>query len=177
MWRPFLPPIALVLFMAGCSLESSALLVTAGDTSLGDTATSETDVPDTGDPPIDSSVTTDSAPLDSSAMDSATPMDSSMPDTTVLPDTTPPTPPTCDDTFGGIRSYVHCDETATECEFYSDPVMDMTCTQLCAVGGETCLGTWSEGPSSDICRRAAPRPEGCADPGDAYLCRCTRPSA
>lgn len=78
------------------------------------------------------------------------------------------------DLFGGIRSYVLCDETSTECEFYSDPPSDMTCSEICATAGQSCVGTWSEGFGGEpICTRHDDR-DGCDDSGDAYLCRCTR---
>lgn len=139
--------------MDAAGLDSSAMDSALPDTGASDTGASDTGTPDTGTP------------------------DTGRPDTGT-PDTGSP-PPTCDSLFGGIRNYERCvgAETASACEFYSDPSSNMTCTQLCDTAGETCLGTWNEGYSDEpICRHRGER-GGCSDSGDAYICRCTRPTS
>ncbi|RLB52722.1 MAG: hypothetical protein DRJ42_14055 [Deltaproteobacteria bacterium] len=137
------------------------------DSSLGDSAAPDSGLRDTG--------SLESGPADTGPADTG-PADTGPPDTG-LPDTGTP-PPTCDALFGAIRSYLRCDavETASACEFYSDPTSNMTCTQLCATASETCIDTWHEGPSDDLCTHSGSR-SGCSDSGDAYLCRCTRPTS
>ncbi len=193
----------LTVLLGACALDSSATLPTDGS-AVADSGAGETGVADSGDgPPMDSSLGDSSAPdsglrdtgsLESGPADTGSadtgpadtgPADTGPPDTgpadTGTPDTgTPDTgapPPTCDALFGAIRNYLRCDaaETASACEFYSDPSSNMTCTELCATASETCIDTWDEGPSGDRCTHSGSR-SGCSDVGNAYLCRCTRPT-
>jgi hypothetical protein len=161
--------------LAACSIETSVSALADGELSQLDGGGGSDDartgmdarrpdstVPTDAPAPIDSPIVGDDAPLPDTG-----PLDTGAPDVVVPP-------PRCDDLFGSIDGYVRCDETATECEFYSNPSSDMTCTELCATASQECRGSWSEGGGGEpLCTRHDDR-AGCDDPGDAYLCRCTR---
>jgi hypothetical protein len=165
----------------GCSFDKSALSP-LDSTVVTDTGTAETGGPADSSPidatPMDSSEPTDtSTGSDASTLDAG--FDTSMPDSSPVDTSTPPDtsmpPPSCDDLFDGLDGYVRCEEAPTACEFYSDPMpSEMSCDELCATAGQSCLGTWSENGGGRLCGRIDNR-SGCGDPGDAFICRCTRP--
>lgn len=78
---------------------------------------------------------------------------------------------TCDMRYGGIRRYELCAETATSCEFYSDPSTDSSCNTICAAGGGTCISAHEE--DSANCSDAGGTT--CDTAFNDVVCVCTRP--
>jgi hypothetical protein len=105
------------------------------------------------------------------------PVDTGPADTGVV-DTAPPdtgTIVTCDDAYSSAGSYFLCDMGTDRCEFYVDPSGDDSCDNICAAGGGTCLGTYSESGDTGSSRCARSSSRSCGASSNDFICICTRP--
>ncbi len=111
----------------------------------------------------------DSAPPDA-AMDGS--MDSGPMDAGV--DAEAGTLPTCDSLFADRVDYDACDQRPSECEFFANPASNMSCGQVCAAAGETCVS--ASIPANDTGRNRcnAAMASTCDALEDLLLCVCSR---
>jgi hypothetical protein len=171
--------VAGILSMAAlhaCALDRAGLGETAGRDAGTD-----------GGSPLDASgpardgAPPDVAPLDAPPGDDAGSPDAGPPDAgppdvgppdTGPPDSGPPDAgprPTCRELYGGVGGYYRCQETATTCEFYTNPSGSQSCDAVCAAGGGTCLDAWRE---LYPCGHREDRT--CGFAMDDMICLCTR---
>jgi hypothetical protein len=114
---------------------------------------------------VDSAVP-DSAPGDSATDGRADASDGAV-DAGVVP---------CDALFSGVERYHLCDEGPTDCEFYADPAMDMSCAQVCDLAAQTCVEAYQPAGSGGPARCSQDTTSACDAPADELLCVCSRTS-
>lgn len=90
------------------------------------------------------------------------------------PDAGSPPLRSCDALYGSLRGYDLCDERATECHVYLNPLGNDTCTNLCAAGGGTCIDGYEEAGLSRCPEGEPASGHGCDDRRNDQVCVCTR---
>lgn len=83
-----------------------------------------------------------------------------------------PSPPTCDEIFGTLGSYILCASTETTCEFYVSQAG--MCNDICAMVETSCVASY-EANSGDCERQTAD--EECVAQHENQICVCERPPA
>jgi hypothetical protein len=78
---------------------------------------------------------------------------------------------TCTELYGFTPSFVLCNQTPTQCRFYTN-TNQQSCTQICTQGGGTCISACEEGGSGNCnCDYSEP----CSNAAYDQICTCTRP--
>lgn len=102
--------------------------------------------------------------------------DTLSPDSTVdtlSPDSTVDTAVGCAQIFGTDSTFSFCAEDATSCTYYV-VLGGVGCSTFCAAHGTTCLGSYDEGPTTDLCV-ASSADRGCGGTSNDRLCLCQKP--
>lgn len=156
--------------LVGCAIERRGLEATPerppSDGGQEDGATTDAAVP----PPFDGAMADDDAGPGDAGSEDAGPEDAGpTADDAGSPDAG--SPPSCDSSFGGLRSYQLCEERATECEFYAR-LDGSTCAAACGGLGRTCLGAFDNKNPAMLCHRSLT--VGCSSPAYDLICICSR---
>jgi hypothetical protein len=81
--------------------------------------------------------------------------------------------PTCDSFYSTQDGYEGCAEGASECEFHVTPPSGVTCAEICATAGESCVESFDPGSGvPNRCRRSTMR--ACDASFSPAICVCSR---
>jgi hypothetical protein len=86
-------------------------------------------------------------------------------------DSGPPEPRDCDEIYGDLQNFMHCEETEHECMFYT-VLNQLTCAEVCESEGGTCIEAYDNGLLFP-CAPVSP-PRSCDDRKLDDICVCSR---